>query len=162
MYAHRISYLGLSPLPITVTTRIAMFLVGDPYKHSFATVTGRGGNPNHIIWWIFPTQLEYHMQPRIAHHIAHLCITSQVSRWIIMQVESLSFENWRGMIPIKQSHVQWGQLKVQRFPQTIHHERWRRYFVDNESIAKRRPSFWWRTHSARNLLQLKGPWLQTT
>ena len=34
------------PLPrIPVTTRIITFLVGDPYKHSFATVTGRGDNP---------------------------------------------------------------------------------------------------------------------
>ena len=26
-----------------------MFLVGDPYKPSFATVTGRGDNPNDTI-----------------------------------------------------------------------------------------------------------------
>ena len=37
---------GLSPLPVTVTTRIITFLVGDPYKPSFATVTGRGEQPN--------------------------------------------------------------------------------------------------------------------
>ena len=43
-----ISYLGLSPLPVTVTTKIITFLVGDPYKPSFATVPGRGDNPNHI------------------------------------------------------------------------------------------------------------------
>ena len=43
-----ILYLGLSPLPVTVTTRIVMFLVGDPYKPCFATVTGRGDNPNYI------------------------------------------------------------------------------------------------------------------
>ena len=36
---------GLSPLPVTVTTRIITLLVGDPYKPSFATVTGRGDNP---------------------------------------------------------------------------------------------------------------------
>ena len=39
-------YIVLSPLPVTVTTRIITFLVGDPYKPSFATVTGRGDNPN--------------------------------------------------------------------------------------------------------------------
>ena len=45
-----ILYIGLSPLPVTVTTtRIITFLVGDPYKPSFATVTGRGDNPNYII-----------------------------------------------------------------------------------------------------------------
>ena len=41
------SWFGLSPLPVTVTTRIITFLVGDPYKPSFATVTGRGDNPIH-------------------------------------------------------------------------------------------------------------------
>ena len=30
------------PLPVTVTTRTITFLVGNPYKPSFATVTGRG------------------------------------------------------------------------------------------------------------------------
>ena len=34
---------GLSPLPVTVTTRIITFLVGDSYKPSFAT--RRGDNP---------------------------------------------------------------------------------------------------------------------
>ena len=29
--------------PVTVTTRIITFLVGNPYKPSFATVTGLGG-----------------------------------------------------------------------------------------------------------------------
>ena len=38
-------YVGLSPLPVTVTTRIITFLVQDPYKPSFATATGRGDNP---------------------------------------------------------------------------------------------------------------------
>ncbi len=41
------SLIGLSPFPVSVTTRIITFLVGDPYKPSFATVTGRGDNPNH-------------------------------------------------------------------------------------------------------------------
>ena len=40
-------YIGLSPLPVTVTTRIITFLVGHPYKPSFATVTGRGDNPTY-------------------------------------------------------------------------------------------------------------------
>ncbi len=45
-------YLGLSPLPVTVTTSIIIFLVGDSYKPSFATVTGRGGQPK-----FYPIQL---------------------------------------------------------------------------------------------------------
>ena len=36
---------GVSPFPVTVTTRIIPFLVGNPYKPSLATVTGKGGNP---------------------------------------------------------------------------------------------------------------------
>ena len=42
--------LGLSPLPVTVTTSIITFLVGDPYKPSFATVTGRGDSPMYPIF----------------------------------------------------------------------------------------------------------------
>ena len=41
-------WLGCPPIPVTVTTRITMFLVGDPYKPSFATFTGRGDNSS---WW---------------------------------------------------------------------------------------------------------------
>ena len=42
---YRLIYLGLSPLPATVTTRIITSLVGNPYKPSFATVTGQGDTP---------------------------------------------------------------------------------------------------------------------
>ena len=35
-------YIRSTPHPVTVTTRIITFLVGNPYKPSFATVTGRG------------------------------------------------------------------------------------------------------------------------
>ena len=47
-----IVYLGCGPLPVTVTTRIVTFLVGNPYKPSFATVTGRGQHPKftHMIY----------------------------------------------------------------------------------------------------------------
>ncbi len=34
-----------TPHPVTVTTRIIAFLVGNPYKPSFATVTGWGVDP---------------------------------------------------------------------------------------------------------------------
>ena len=43
-------YFGLSPRPVTVTTRIIIFLVGDPYKLSFAFATGRGDNPRYFIF----------------------------------------------------------------------------------------------------------------
>ena len=42
------AYLGLSPLPVTVTTRIITFLIGNPYKPSFVTVTGWGVDRKHI------------------------------------------------------------------------------------------------------------------
>ena len=50
---------GLSPLPVRVTTRIITFLVGDPYKPSFATVTGRGDNPKFA-----PTPPKFNMEPK--------------------------------------------------------------------------------------------------
>ena len=42
------SYFRSTPHPVTVTTRIITFLIGNPYKPSFATVTGWGVDPNHI------------------------------------------------------------------------------------------------------------------
>ena len=47
VFAHLGTY-WVVPLPVTVTTKIITFLVGDPYKPSFATVTGRGDNPRYI------------------------------------------------------------------------------------------------------------------
>ena len=41
-------YLRSTPHPVTVTTRIITYLVGNPYKPSFATVTGWGVDPNFI------------------------------------------------------------------------------------------------------------------
>ena len=40
--------LELPPHPVRVTTRIITFLVGDPYKPSFATVTGSGVDRKYI------------------------------------------------------------------------------------------------------------------
>ena len=39
------SLVGFSPFSVTVTTRIIPFLVGNPYKPSCATVTGKGDQP---------------------------------------------------------------------------------------------------------------------
>ena len=41
-------YLRSTPHPVTVTTRIITFLVGNPYKPSFATVTGWGVDPRYM------------------------------------------------------------------------------------------------------------------
>ena len=43
-------YVRSTPHPVTVTTRIITFLVGNPYKPSFATVTGWGVDPRNM--WI--------------------------------------------------------------------------------------------------------------
>ena len=40
-------WLRSTPHPVTVTTRIITFLVGNPYKPSFATVTGWGVDPRY-------------------------------------------------------------------------------------------------------------------
>ena len=39
-------FFGTTPHPVTVNTRIIPFLVGNPYKPSFVTVPGWGGQPN--------------------------------------------------------------------------------------------------------------------
>ena len=41
--------LGISVFQVTVTTRIIPFLVGNPYKPSFATVTGWGVDPDNTV-----------------------------------------------------------------------------------------------------------------
>ena len=41
-------FLGCGPLTVTVTTRIIPFLVGNPYKPSFPTVTVRGPRPTYF------------------------------------------------------------------------------------------------------------------
>ena len=44
-YKDRVVYLRSTPHPVTVTIRIITFLVGNPYKPSFVTVTGWGVDP---------------------------------------------------------------------------------------------------------------------
>ena len=63
-------YVGLSPLPVTVTTRIITFLVGDPYKPSFVTVTGRGDNPKDMLvaWMVCVGTPTSWMTPIIFRH----------------------------------------------------------------------------------------------
>ena len=60
-------YFGCGPLTVTVTTKIITFLIGNPYKPSFTTVTVRGPHPNYIIifiigqWlWIPPLVIDLH------------------------------------------------------------------------------------------------------
>ena len=39
----------MAPFPVIVTTRIVSCLVGDSYKPSFATITGKGDNPRYLL-----------------------------------------------------------------------------------------------------------------
>ena len=48
-------YIGCGPLPVAVTARIITFLVGNPYKPLFATVTGKGPHPSYK--YIYTAQL---------------------------------------------------------------------------------------------------------
>ena len=41
-----------TPHPLTLTTRIVTFLVGNPYKPSFATVTGWGVDPTYPLLFV--------------------------------------------------------------------------------------------------------------
>ena len=51
---HYMVFIGLSPCPVTVTTRIILFFVGDPEeKNIFTTSTGRGNNPRYIQYLFF-------------------------------------------------------------------------------------------------------------
>ena len=54
-------FVGTTPHPATVTTRIIPFLVGNPYKPSFVTVTGWEGRPN----------------PFIVYYTVHICLIFQ-------------------------------------------------------------------------------------
>ena len=42
----------MAPFRVTVTTRIITFLVGNPYKPLFTTVSGRGDNPRYNLLFI--------------------------------------------------------------------------------------------------------------
>ena len=66
--AHDVSTIPwvVPPTRIPVTTRIITFLVGNPYKASFATITGRGDNPNN-------TTILYNiiLQPGYLNQLSH-------------------------------------------------------------------------------------------
>ena len=47
-----LSYLGWSPFPVIVTTRIFTFLVGNSYKPSFLLLLGRGTTQIIPYWWV--------------------------------------------------------------------------------------------------------------
>ena len=73
-------YIRSTPHPVTVTTRNIIFLVGNPYKPSFATVTGRGVVPRDTssngcckkkspVLVEFATSVEVNSQDQLTHPI---------------------------------------------------------------------------------------------
>ena len=54
-------YIRSTPHPVTVTTKIITYLVGNPYKPSFATVTGWGVDPSYTVIKL------YTLHPKIRH-----------------------------------------------------------------------------------------------
>ncbi len=72
-------YIRSTPHPVTVTTRIITLLVGNPYKPSFATVTGWGVDP--IIIYIY-----------ISVYTFYRCHDSFIQTCIVRKRRNLGFE----------------------------------------------------------------------
>ena len=68
----RCVYVGYGPFPVRVTTRIITFLVGNPYKPLFATVTGKGATPNVYMFMCLYSLQNLHM----FFLVPNLCISS--------------------------------------------------------------------------------------
>ena len=66
--------LDMAPCPVTVTTRIIPFLVGNPYKPSFVTVTGTGDNPRYELKACFGFFV-------FLYHLCHPKIHVRLHRW---------------------------------------------------------------------------------
>ena len=75
---------GLSPLPVTVTTKIIPFLIGNPYKPSFTTVTVRG------------TTQGITVSPSVS-------ITYWWSIWSVYVLWSWGQSSWSGSDPMKKT-----------------------------------------------------------
>ena len=57
LWNNKIWYIGLSPLPVIVTTITITFITcfvgdGDAFYLQLLTITGRGDNPNDIKWYV--------------------------------------------------------------------------------------------------------------
>ena len=66
--------IGCGPLPVTVTNRIMTFLVGDPYKPPFPTVTGRGPRPKYTSYTLHPFPFEVIAEKNIEKHLITIYI----------------------------------------------------------------------------------------
>ena len=65
-----IDTLGVAPSQATVTTRIIPFLVGNPYKPLFDTVTGKGPYPIDTTFWGIHFYFGIHHIPK-HHHFGY-------------------------------------------------------------------------------------------
>ena len=98
------------PLPVAVTTRIITFLVGNPYKPSFVTVTGWGVHRRYMFaCWNVPSNL-----------MAFLCWPSKAS-WQTRKtsgpsrLETLETEMAMEALQFKEIHLQWVQFPTIHF-----------------------------------------------
>ena len=121
---YTVLYLRSTPHPVTVTTRIITFLVGNPYKPSFATVTGWGVDPNYIISFMFQVLIHsnktvntgafwrWHSSHNIqwSHHVSKET-TPNPKTWIWFSIFTCCKQIWRHfagilMLTIKK-HCKW-------------------------------------------------------
>ena len=74
-------FVGLSPLPVTVTTRIIPFLVGNPYKPSFPLLLG--GWTTQMIWHIFFKWIKTTVPPTPTENFSNIFTptTSNIMIW---------------------------------------------------------------------------------
>ena len=61
-------FVGTTPHPVTVTTRIITFLIGNPYKPSFVTVTGWGVDRKYLVVSSASKILQTHSRYRCCEH----------------------------------------------------------------------------------------------
>ena len=95
-----IIYFGTTPHPVTVTTRIIPFLVGNPYKPSFLTVTGWGGRPNIYLAFGKIYRVTVHLNPNRSHPFssqAHSCPRGDSKSHSVHKVWKPK-TTWRGLV----------------------------------------------------------------
>ena len=95
-------YVGCGPVTVTVTTRIITFLVGDPYKPSFTTVTVRGPHP--IYMYIYDNYTNYKRKKLKADSFQVFSCNNTPSSWGLEHVPIGIFrhilrESWQGGCP---------------------------------------------------------------
>ena len=86
-------YTRSTPHPVTVTTRIITYLVGNPYKPSFATVTGWGVDPTSTLLLNLKMYVIRQAPAPSSFYKGVFLLPSkflQFPRWVISKTESCS------------------------------------------------------------------------